>query len=171
MLSKKIISYKTKALVKKSKVARNNISYEQAKSIGIIFTIDDLAKHETIKQLVSKLEKDGKKVQVLAFLPKGKENFEFLFDFFTDKDVSIWGKFTSEQVHNFVEKPFDYLFYLDNKSNPLMTNILAMSKAKCRVGKFNEVNNQLCELMIQPQNGSSIQHLADEMYRYTKILS
>ncbi|GAA0894071.1 hypothetical protein GCM10009122_37510 [Fulvivirga kasyanovii] len=171
MLSKKILSYKTKALVKKSKVARNSVSYEQAKSIGIVFTIDDLAKHETIKQLVRRLEKDGKKVQALAFLPKGKENFEFLFDFFTDKDVTMWGNFTADQVHSFVEKPFDYLFYLDQKSNPLITNILAMSKAKCRIGKFNEVNNQLCELMIQTQNGSSIQHLAEEMYKYTKILS
>lgn len=170
MLSKKILSYKTKALVKSSKISRSSISYDQAKSIGIIFSVEDLAKHETIKKLKKQLEKDGKTVQVLAFLPRGKENFEFLFDFFTIKDITLWGNFTAEQVISFANKSFDYLFYADESYNPMIGNILAMSKAKCRVGKFNKTNNQFCELMIQTQNGS-IQHLVDEMYRYTKILS
>lgn len=149
---------------------RSSTSYDQAKSIGIIFSTDDLKKHETVKKFVKRLERDGKKVHVLSFLPKGKENFEFLFDFFTEKDVSFWGNFTAELVINFANKPFDYLFYLDVDSNLLIKNILAMSKAKCRVGKFDEENNAFFELMIQTHNGST-EYLVDEMYKYTKILS
>lgn len=170
MLNKKILSYKTRSLVTNNKVARRSISYGEARSIGIIFTIEDMKKHETIKRFIKQLEKDGKKIQVLAFLPKGRQNFEFLFDFFTVKDISFWGNFTANQVMEFAQKPFDFLFYLDTETNPLIKNILAMSKAKCRIGKFDQENNAVCELMIQASNGST-QELANEMYRYTKLLS
>lgn len=170
MLNTKILSYKTRALVKHSKVARGSISYDKAKSIGVIFSIDDQSKHETIKKFINQLHKDGKKVQVLAFLPKGKDNFEFMYDFFTLKDISMWGNFTADQVTNFANQPFDYLFYIDDTSHPVIRNILAMSNAKCRVGKFIDDNSAFCELMIRTENGS-IQNLVNEMYRYTKILS
>lgn len=170
MLNKKILAYKTRSLVKNSKVARKSISYNDARSIGIIFTTDDLKKHETVKKFVKQLQKDGKKVQVLSFLPKGKQNHEFLFDFFTIKDVTFWGSFTANQVADFTKKPFDFLYYLDTDNNPLIKNILALSNAKCRIGKFSEENNPVCELMIQTSDEST-QELANEMYRYTKLLS
>ncbi|ELR71489.1 hypothetical protein C900_02552 [Fulvivirga imtechensis AK7] len=170
MLNKKILSYKTRSLVTNNTVVRRSISYSEARSIGIIFSIEDLKKHETIKKFIKQLEKDGKKTQVLAFLPKGHQNFEFLFDFFTVKDISFWGNFTASQVMEFAQKPFDFLFYMDTVSNPLIKNILAMSKARCRIGKFDDENSAVCELMIQTTNGST-QELASEMYRYTKLLS
>lgn len=170
MLNKKILSYKTRSLIASSQVVRKNISYGEAKSVGVVFTIEDLKKHETVKTFIKRLEKDGKKVQVLAFMPKGAQNFEFLFDFFTVKDLSFWGNFTARQVTDFAAKPFDFLFYLDNNSNQLILNVMAMSKARCRIGKFNEDNSPVCELMIQTSDGGA-RELADEMYRYTKLLS
>lgn len=170
MLNKKLLSYKTKTLAKQNKVHHMSTSYDQVESIGIIFSITDHDKHEVVKKFIKKLERDGKKVEVLAFLPEGGENFDFVFDFFTVKDVTFWGNFTSPQVLDFASKPFDYLFYLDDSaSNPLIRNILAMSKAKCRIAKYAEENNPFCEMMIQTTNG--VQQLADDMYKYTKILS
>jgi len=169
MLSKKILSYKTKSIAKKSTVIRSSMAYDTAETIGIVFSIDDIHKHEAIKSFIQNLEGDGKKVEVIAFLPKKKENHEFLFDFFTTKDISFWGNFTSDKVVDFASKPFDYLFYIDLESSPLIRNILAMSKAKCRVGKFSEENEPFCEMMIQTSN--NIPGLVDEMYKYTKILS
>lgn len=169
MVNKKLLAYKTKSIAKKSTVLRASMSYRSAETIGIIFTIDDKAKHETIKQLIHQLENDGKKVEVLAYLPKKKDNHEFLFEYFTAKDVSFWGNINADHVNKFANRPFDYLFYLDLQSNPFIRNILAMSKAKCRVGKFNVENEPYCEMMIETAN--DIKSLADEMYKYTKILS
>ncbi|MDX1630151.1 MAG: hypothetical protein R3345_15685 [Fulvivirga sp.] len=169
MISKKLLAYKTKTLAKKSKVERGNMAYATAQKIGILFSIDNLSKHESIKSLIKKLEADNKKVEVLAFLPKKKENHEFLFNFFTEKDINFWGSITSGDVLKFAAKPFDYLFYVDQQSQPILRNILAMSKAKCRIGSFNKENEPYCEMMIETKEG--IDSLVEEMYRYTKILS
>ncbi|UII25610.1 hypothetical protein LVD15_20220 [Fulvivirga maritima] len=170
MLNKKILSYKTSSLLKSNKAKRLSTNYQYAESIGIIYTSEDLEKHHIVKDFKKSLEDDGKKVNVLTLLPKGLENFEFLFDFFTTKDISFWGNFTAEQVHKFVNATFDYLFYLDTKSNLLIKNILAMSKAKCRVGKFDETDRQFFELMIDTPSNST-RELVNEMYKYTKILN
>lgn len=170
MLNKKLLAYKTRSLIKKSQTVRRSVSYAQAKNVGIIFSIDDLKKHDAIKKLIKQLEQDGKEVHTLAYLPNGHQNFEFMFDFFTSEDVTFWGNFTARQVHDFTERSFDYLFYPDEISNPLIRTILAMSNARCRIGKYDELNSQFCELMIRMQN-DSIRELVDNMYKYTKILS
>ncbi len=171
MLTKKFIHYKSNGFLKKNKIPRTSMAYHLVNKIGVIFTIDTLEKHNVIKRFVKQLEKDGKKVDVLAFLPKKKENHEFLFEFFTDKDISFWGNITAEQVHKFANQSFDYLFYIDEESNPLIRQILAMSKAKCRVAKRDEANERFCEMMVHVPGSNQLPKLADEMYRYTKILS
>ncbi len=169
MVNKTLLSYKTKSFVKKNTAQRSSMAYNSAETIGIVFSIDDEQKHDSIKRFIHLLENDGKKVEVLAYLPKKKDNHEFLFDFFTVKDLNFWGSFTSQKVEQFAAKTFDYLFYIDIDSNAFIRNILAMSKAKCRVGKFNQENEPFCEMMIQTAN--DINSLVDEMYKYTKILS
>lgn len=170
MLNKKLLSLKTRSYLKKNAVKRANLAYETAKTVGIIFTIEDLKKHNLIKGFINNLENDGKNVSILAYLPKGMQNFEFKFDFFTVNELTFWGKFESEVIQNFVEQSFDYLFYIDNTSNPLIRNILAMSKAKCRIGSYDEENARFCEMMVQGKERST-QSLLTEMYKYTQLLT
>lgn len=171
MLTKKLINLRTKSLLKKNPTHRSSMIYDKADQIGVIFTIDSKEKHDTIKSFIKQLEADGKKVDVIAYLPKNKENYEFLFDFYTAKDISFWGSFTSDKVTSFASKSFDYLFYIDTQSNILNRNILAMSKAKCRVAPFDELNEDYSEMMVQVPKKASITELVNEMYRYTKLLS
>jgi hypothetical protein len=159
---------RTDSALKKNKTARASIPYSQAVNIGIIFTVEDMQKHQDIKDLVSRLQHDGKKVKVLEFLPEKKENYEFKFDFFTIQDLSFWGNLNSEAALKFAGEAFDYLFYIDRQSNPLILHLLARSKAHCRVGKFNEDERDFFELMIE-HNGSN-RDLINNMYNYTSKL-
>lgn len=130
--------------------------------------MEDRQKHDDIKEFIRQLELDGKQVKVLEFLPKKKENFEFLFDFFTINDLNFWGKIDNPQVAGFTQAAFDYLFYIDNMHNPLILNLLAQSKAHCRVGKHQEGNEGFFEFMIE-SNGT-LKGLMENMYKYTKQL-
>jgi len=116
----------------------------------------------------SRSTQDGKKVQVLEFLPRKKDNYEFLFDFFSDKDLSFWGKITSPQAAKFSDTPFDYLFYIDQVLNPLVLHLLAVSKAHCRIGRFAEPDSDFFELMIEHKG--TVKGLIDSMYKYTRQL-
>lgn len=158
----------TKRHLRRNKSARENVPYTQAKTVGIIFTVEDMRKHNLIKELIKKLEHDGKKASVVCHLPKDKQNYEFLFDFFTGKDVSFWGNNTSEAALKFSSTAFDYLLYLDTEPNPLILNLLAQSKAKCRIGKFWEEGRPYFELMIENMKG--VNDLIDGIYKYTSLL-
>ncbi len=159
---------RTQRALKSNKSLRANIPYKQAQSIGILFSVEDKQKHLDIKEFIHQLEQDGKKVQVLEFLPVKKENYEFMFDFFTVKDLSFFGKINSAAAEKFSQTSFDYLFYIDRELNPLALHLLAVSKARCRVGRFSENDNAFFEMMIE-QTGTT-KGLIDTMYQYTKKL-
>jgi hypothetical protein len=170
MFKMSFLQIRTQSALKKNKSLRVSIPYKNAQSIGIIFSVEDKQKHDDIKDLIKTFELDGKKVRVLEFLPKKKDNYEFLFDFFSISDLSFWGKINSDQALKFSETPFDYLFYIDCQSNPLILNLLAQSKAHCRVGCFNEIESSYYELMIDDKNSVTTKTLISNMYNYTKQL-
>ncbi len=164
------VRYRTKAQLKRNTAFRGSVLYDDAKNVGILYTAEDMNKHDVIKDLARKFEQDGKKVSVLSFLPKDIQNFEFRYNFFTEKEISLFGSVNSEDVKTFVNKPFNYLLYVDFEGDPVMRYLLASSRAQCRVGYFEEINRPFCDLMVAPQQ-PNYKSLAYEMYKYTKILS
>jgi hypothetical protein len=164
----KFLEMRTRSALRKNKHLRASTAYKHAKHVGVIFSVEDRQKHTDVKDFVHRLEQDGKTVQVLEFLPKKKENYEFLFDFFTMEDLSFWGNITSTQAVKFSEAHFDYLFYTDTVPNRLIMNLLARSAARCRVGVFQETNNAFFELMIEHKGTTKT--LLDNMYKYTRLL-
>lgn len=162
------LKLKTKSLLKRNRSQRNNLPYKQAKTVGLIFSVEDKQKHFIIKEFIKKLEHDGKIIQVLEYLPAQHDNYEFKFDFFTDKDLSFWGNITSSQALQFTDAPFDFLFYIDLEPNELVLNLLARSKAKCRVGRFFDSGAKYLELMIE--SVANTQALVDGMYKYAASL-
>lgn len=162
------LKIKTKSFLKKNRAQRSNLPYDHARTIGIIFTVEDKQKHQVVKDFIRHFEQDGKQVQVLEYLPEKKDNYEFKFDFFTEKDISLWGNITSTNALAFADAPFDFLFYLDLTPNPMILHLLARSKAKCRVGRSWDDGHDYFELMIESVNNN--QALFDTMYKYTTQL-
>lgn len=163
-----LLKFKTQRSLKQRLSSRSSVSYDQATRIGILFSAQDKAKHEEIKEFVKKLEQDGKQVKVLTFLPKDTTNYEFLYDFYNEKDLNFWGSFTSETVNRFTEMPFDFLFYLDLSPNPFTLNVLARSKAKCRVGKYFADGEPYFEFMLEEKDG--LKTLIEGIYKYISAL-
>jgi len=151
-------------LLRKKDGERSSVSYAIARQVGVLFSVEDKAKHEVVKDFIRKFEQDGKQVKVMEYLAPDKQNFEFKFDFFTENDVSIWGKITSSGALKFADTPFDYLFYLDTEPNPLLVHLLVRSKARCRVGRQWDNGLPYFEFMVQSPD--SVKELADTMHRY-----
>ncbi|HET7179290.1 MAG TPA: hypothetical protein VFI14_06175 [Chryseosolibacter sp.] len=164
----KFLRYKTRSYLRRNKTPRASLAYRKAVSVGVIFTVEDRQKHDYIKDFIRKLEHDGKQVKALGFLPPNQENYEFLFDFFTYREISFWGNITATSALTFASTPFDFLIYLDTKPNDLILNLIAKSTAKCRIGKFWKQNEPFFEMMVE-SNGNS-RALIDELYKYTTAL-
>jgi hypothetical protein len=165
-----LLTYKTRNLLSKNNIPRLTIEYRKAWEVGILYSVEDLSKHEMIKEFIRHLEKDIKKVEVLTFLDKDKENLEFRYNFFTVSDFSFWGEPIADSITKFAEKKFDFLLYLDLEINIYMENILARSKASCRIGSYQENKQEFFELMVNVTENAKICHLIDQMYHYIKII-
>ena len=168
VIQERLLQYRTGVQLKRNRTERVTIPYSRAKQIGIIWSVEDKVKHDTIKGLIKKFEQDGKQIQVIEFLPKKKDNYEFRFDFFTEEHVSFWGEINSTGALKFSNTEFDYLFYLDATPNPLILNLLARSKAKCRVGRSWAEGYPYFELMID--SVSNIGTMCETMYKYATQL-
>lgn len=164
----RFLKYKTQSYLKKNKTLRASEAYKKALSIGVIFTVEDRQKHDHIKNLIRKLERDGKRVTALAYLPPHQENYEFLFDFFTYREISFWGNITATSAIKFAESSFDFLLYLDTTPNELILNLVAKSKAKCRIGKFWQEGEPYFEMMVESNGGTK--SLIDDLYKYTTAI-
>jgi len=158
------LNYKTNRILKKKRTPHASVPYINARTVGIIFTVQDKQKHFAVKDLIKKLEGDGKHIQVLEYLPEKIENFEFKFNFFTHKDISFWGNITSSDAIDFANAPFDFLFYLDLEPNPLILALLARSPAKCRVGRYWENGSAYLDFMIE--SVSNTQGLIEAIHKY-----
>jgi len=164
----KFLKGRTSRQLRKNNAQRTSMPYKKALSVGVIFTVADRQKHDQVKEFIHKLEQDGKKVKVMSFLPEKCENHEFLFDFFTIKDVTIWGKVTSDNAIRFSDTSFDYLYYLDTAPNPLILYLLARSQAKCRVGRYWISGEPYFELMID--SAANTRSLLEGIYKYAMQL-
>ena len=164
----KFLRYKTKSYLRNNKTLRYNETYNKSISIGLIFTVENRQKHDHIKNLIRKFEHDGKKVKALAYLPPNQENYEFMFDFFTYREISFWGNITANSALEFADAPFDFLLYLDVSPNDLILNVVAKSKAKCRIGKFWKEGEAFFEMMIETNSDSKA--LIEELYKYITAL-
>ena len=88
--SNKLLTRNTQKAIRKGKIKRGSVSYDDAENVGILFTVIDRPKHTLIKKFIKLLEKDKKQVDVICLLGEGKENYDFIFDYFTTRDFSFF---------------------------------------------------------------------------------
>ena len=141
------------------------MSFSESKKIGLIHHYVDNQSIQSIYHFFDSLEKQGKKVDVMVIKDKKDElNIpEFLM---TDsQEMTAFGQWTNESLLNYINQSFDYLIHLNLDDSIFIENILANSKAKCRVGKFQEEKKEYYELMISPEK-DTIQKLIDQIYHY-----
>ena len=169
MILKPWLNFRTNKAQKKNKGLRESVAYKTANSIGIVFCNDEQSKIEDADKLIDLLKKDNKKVKVIA--QEHKSAVKHLpYDTFNDDNFSFWGNFIGKPIIDFINAEYDFLICLDEQPNHLVRSILANSQAKCRVGKFEENNQQTFEMLLEDRTKNG-HNWVDSMYGYIKIIS
>ncbi|MCF6361193.1 MAG: hypothetical protein L3J29_10590 [Cyclobacteriaceae bacterium] len=166
MILGQALSYKTNRFLKSNINLRESIPYTQAQNFGILFSNSTPEKGKIAEQLSTLLKGDSKKVKVLAY-DRNVEIKHLPFESFSKKDLNFWGNIISQSVQNFSNVSFDFLICLDHNPGEIIKNLLAKSKAKCRVGvcSNSEAYHKTFELIIQTENDLNT---VDSVYSYTK---
>lgn len=152
---------------------RKMVPYHRAKNIGVLFNSQYEGKEaQCINQFFRRLRDDGKNVKSLTCLMHERSNpFDFKFDYFSEKDLTLAGEVKSDAVGRFISTDFDYLFCLNQTPFLPFDFVLAQSKARFRVGLYQEEKPGFFELMISPVAGQELDSLLTQMLDYTRRIS
>ncbi len=167
MFKKKFLSFKTASFLKSGKVKRTANGFSDSLSIGILFTYSDKHNFELVNGMIDKLRSEGKEVSPITYIVKTGEDDTYDFPFFNFDDIDFWGNWKKPLVNNFIDIPFDFLLNLDLNTNRATQNVLARSKARCRVGRFEEGKSDYFEMMIDHKE-NDYEAFIEQVYRYIK---
>ncbi len=172
-----IISYLGNAAIRKkwnsNKAAVVPSSWENVKSIGIIYDATNPACAQAITILQNQLVTENKKVKILAFINTNKKELvpadKLDVTYISKKDISF-SKIPKESViEKFIDEPFDYLIDLNIQEHIPLHYISVSSLAKMKVGKAYDKNNHLnFNILINRTNdlANDVQQLINNLYHY-----
>jgi len=155
--------------IKRKRVVRS-VNFNKASSIGILFDATDKNEFEIVKAYIKKLKEDGKKIQALGFYNYKETpimmNSKLEYDFFTLKEINWHYKPTSKFVNKYMEHSFDILINLCTKSVLPIMYVLALSKAKFKVGVYKEKYISYYDLLVHHQHDKDLKYFINNVEKY-----
>lgn len=171
----KIAGYLFRREFGKQNVQRKLITFEKANSIGIIYDSTDEKDFEMVRKYVKEIrEQHHKDVLALGFYDQ-KELPPMRFsklglDFFTKKDLNWYYKPMAPVVKNFAIKEFDILLDLHTGNSIPFQHIVASSKAKFKIGKYDRKATAFYDFMISMPENTGLRQLIEQVNHYLKSL-
>ncbi len=168
LLGKKILSLGNPSGQRpKSKVVHK--TFDEAPSIGILFSWEDKQQEQTIQDFIRQLG-DEKSVSCLCFNPDKRTVPDTSLPVFHMGQLTLLGKIDSPETNQFLQEPFDYLFHLDFELNDIMRSFLSRSKAHYRVGFHSEEGEKFYDLMIGINKNAGLHNFASQILKYVNAL-
>ena len=128
------------------------ISLRQAKSIGIICTIESEEEYKNIFSFFSKLQSENKTVRLVGYINENTVPFycltQLTADYFCKKDLNWYGKPTMIQVNDFIDIDFDMLIDFSTSAHTPLQLLLQLSQAKFIVGA-NSCSKEYYDFFIE----------------------
>ncbi len=146
-----------------------------AKTIGIVYVLDSYEVQRSITRLVNKLKSENKEVKALGIVKSKKDTKQYLpklsFDYIYPKNVNLSGKPFGKYYNNFVKKDFDILIDCTNDDLTPVLFILALSRAKMKIGGNSSKINEFYDVIISKKDNTNLDSHIENVYHYLKIIN
>ncbi|MGZ4034493.1 MAG: DUF6913 domain-containing protein [Bacteroidia bacterium] len=153
----------------------NRFSFEKIKTVGILFDATNSEDYEIVKRYVVYLREHLKKVKVIGFFSTKEipalTYSKLEYDFFSTKEINWLGKPSSPVVQNFINEEYDLLIDLNIRDYFPLKYISALSKAAFKVGKFDENDTEIYDMMIDADNTKTIKYFLRQIDTYITMLN
>jgi hypothetical protein len=154
---------------------RKMVNMKDARSVGILYTLDDVQDYDTVSTFVKELQLDRKEVKALGFVKNKNLISRFLpklsYDFISKKDINWYFKPIHTKVEDFINREFDILIDLNLQDLFPLKYISGMSKALCRVGVYSESNSDFYDLMIEARPGITVNDYLQHINHYLSVIN
>lgn len=150
---------------------RERVNLDSAASVGILFDASELKDRDVVLKFAEDLQKQSKKVRLLAYFDSKLEGDSFGFPYYTVKDLDWTRCPGGEEVKKFLDQKFDLLFVLKPQAEAHMEYIAALAYAHLKVGPCTE-NTYCLDLMIDAKPGQPLSHFirqAEQLLKQTNV--
>lgn len=147
-----------------------------AKSVGILYVIENESDYKRLLNFIKELkgEYGVRNVNSLAFYNEKEEPFfiqsKLSFDFFLPIDLNWKREALKPVCKSFTSEKFDILIDLTETLNIPLRNLLLLSNAKFKVGRYSEENQEYYDFMINSE-GSNFSEFTQETLRYLTMIN
>lgn len=150
------------------------VQFERAKSIGILYDSTDEKYFELVKKYVKDIrEQHHKEVLALGYYDQDElppMRFSKLgLDFFTRKQLNYFLKPKATVVKNFINREFDILIDLHTANHIPFRYIVAQSKAKFKIGKYEKAATNFYDFMISTRDHVSLHQFIGQVNQYLNL--
>jgi hypothetical protein len=145
-----------KKLSSARKPSGKKVSFETAKTIGLLFDANDLNTRNIVLKYGASLKKQGKRVTWLGFLDNKHDTENYTFDYYNLKNIDWAQRAKGEHVDEFVNQPFDILIAAMLKSSQHAEFIAATSKASIKAGPIPDYVPEAFDVMIDYKTGTDL---------------
>ncbi len=152
---------------------RHLVTFDDAKSIGILYDSSNEKHFELIRKYVKEI-RDTHHKEVLALgyydqveLPPMRFS-KLGLDFFTKKNLNWYFKPITPIVRNFVNHEFDILIDLHTGNSIPFRYIVAMSKARFKIGKYEKAAADFYDFMISTGEQLTMTQFIEQINHYLR---
>ncbi len=172
-IKEKLLTFYSNRLLKKRIGGKVGMGFDKAKSFGIICKYQNVKSYKVIVKFAAELRRLGKKVDGICLLEHTDTNYDYSFSSFNYDDITFSGKIIDKEINSFINKRFDYLYFVNFEINPILGYLLSKSKAKCKIGYFIKEDTRYLDMMVNFKKEDQIKdiiNLTEQMLIYTKML-
>ncbi|MEM9849086.1 MAG: hypothetical protein AAF847_14470 [Bacteroidota bacterium] len=150
-------------------IKRPATNLKAAKWIGILFDASTATTVQTILAYKKKLEKQGKKVDLLAFVNNRTKDLSLDFPFFNNRSINWRGVPKNEAIEEFLTRNYDLVFTLCPKVNLSFEYISTLADARVKVGPLTKDHSSY-DLMIETPLDTTIANFIQHVESYLPII-
>jgi hypothetical protein len=155
------------------KRTKSIFNFETSKNIGVVFKTDTQSDFELVKRFLHFLSDQDNKVVAVCFIDHKKVPDYYLlrkgFNFFSRAELSFFFVPKTTFILDFIDRPFDMLVDLSIDSNFPLYYISKLSKAKFKIGKQKNQQDQF-DVMIDTTKNNTVESLIEQIKHYVPVL-
>lgn len=167
------LPYVTRKSLKENHITRGSVEYQLSQKILIVFTADGTdGQFKQMRRLQQNFQTDKKQVSFLYLLLKDEHQPNGALDDHMlrlhKKDIGFMGEIKDENVLGILNQEFDFMIHADLEPNVYADFLLSKIKARCRIGKNDEMRGQYYDFMIEMEGDNYLESFLNQVYHYAK---
>ncbi len=153
---------------------RGTFNFKTAKRIGIVFDASDETVYKKVSDFVRYLQNMKIIVKAIGY-NKGSQMPHYCipklsYDYYSSKDINWFEKPSNKFIDDFINKEFDILIDFNLNNNLSSTYIVGVSKAKFKLGVFDENKTDIYDFMIKLEDSTNLNEFIKQLIHYLTIL-